>query len=649
MLPYLNPCTERIITIKSFIIDIETEAIINPQKVWMVVLRDVSNPDKILVYHNLHNNPSDLLKFNTLGLENCILIGHNIIDYDLPILERVCNFKYTKDLVIDTLVTSRLINYNISGRHSLDAWGRRLKVPKGDFHDFSKYSEEMEAYCIQDTLVTLKLYKLFEEYIHSDQWKQSLRIEHDTAFTCTQMKQNGFCFNIQEARKVYTSISTELAKLDKELISSFPPKASFISLVSPKNTAKGKISLSSIPRNLFQDTSNLSVGSTFSYFDWEVFNPASPKQIVDRLNEAGWKPTEKTKGHIQCERELRWCRDKERRKELQQKLDNYKTYGWKVSEENLLTLPKDAPEASRKLVQRLILASRKSTLDEWLKAYNPYTKRIHGNFNHIGAWTQRKSHNGPNMANIPSGDTPYAHVMRSMWCIPKGKLLVGVDADSIQLRILAHYMNDPTFTFALTQGKKEDGTDAHTINMKALGPICASRDDAKTFIYAWLLGAGYEKIAQILKCTVDKAKEACNNFLESYPGLKELKQRRIPEDARRGYFEGIDRRLVLCDNEHLMLAGYLQSGESISMKQANRVWVKELNTKGIEFKQVNDVHDEWQTEVEDNMEVAKEVAHIQAEALRLTGEYFNLNCPLAGSYTNGKGEFTIGDNWSITH
>ncbi len=259
------------------------------------------------------------------------------------------------------------------------------------------------------------------------------------------------------------------------------------------------------------------------------------------------------------------------------------------------------------------------------------------------------SHSDPNMANVPSGDTPYAHEMRSLWIAGKDRLLVGVDADGIQLRVLAHYMNDPRFTEALVAGDKSNGTDAHTLNKLALGPVCSSRDVAKTFVYAWLLGAGTGKIAQILDCSHSEAKEACDNFVRAYPGLETLKTVTIPRDARQGYFTGLDGRLVLQDSEHLMLAGYLQNGEAIVMKRANVLWRKRLLKERVPFWQVNLVHDEYQTETVNDQKIATYVAEVQADAIRQVGIDLGLNCPMAGSIIGAHGQLTIGHNWSQTH
>lgn len=640
------------------ICDIETERLDNPEKLWLVVCREVDT-GAIHVFRNLHDTsiseyvrydkdgaPPELVHegscvrgdFASLASHVTCWIGHNFLAFDRPHIERLSGYRIDHSLCIDTLVVSRLLNFDLEGGHSLAAWGDRLGCPKTHFKAFDAYSLEMELYCLQDTLVNLKIYHKLEPYIRSSLWSKSLRVEHEIAQISHAMHETGFAFDIETAKNLHQEISQKLEVLDQELQEAFPPRSCLIKEVTPKATKFGTISRVDFRWLENGDLSPFEVGCPFSRIEFVPFNAGSPKQIVERLNEAGWKPFEKTKGHIQAERDG----DEE-------KLQEYRVYGWKVSEANLATLPRDAPEAARKLVERLLLASRKSTLEEWLKAFNEHTNRIHGSFNHIGAWTGRMSHARPNMANIPSGSTQYADQMRSLWCVPDDRLLVGVDADGIQLRVLAHYMDDPAFTRALVDGRKEDESDAHSMNKKALGYVCKSRDDAKTFIYAWLLGAGIPKQAQILGCTNPEAKDANDKFLDFYPALKDLKRKRIPLDAERGYFEGLDGRCVLCNNEHLMLAGYLQNGESVIMKHANVLWRARLIKERIPFWQVNFVHDEWQTETVNDTDVAKYIAQVQADAIKETGEMLGLKCPMAGSILNSHKVLAIGKNWSQTH
>jgi len=644
------------------ILDIETNAIDNPDKLWCIVVKDVDTGE-VRTWGNASGCLEGLAEgFLSFSQSVSCWIGHNFISYDLPHLARlVPGFSFDPAPVIDTLVTARLLNYQVDGGNSLEAWGNRLGFPKADFSDFSAFSQQMLDYCINDVLVTEKLYALLRPYISSDQWKRSLRLEHDIAFLCNDLSHNGFGFDLDRAVSLHLAISGRLGELADALRSEFPPKPRRHREVHPKLTASG--TLSRVDFRWLDDPRDLSSfnGGPFSRITWEPFNPGSPKQCVERLWECGWKPYDKTKGHISAERRLssRHLRGtatatSERSRHPasgldggggsgrgERDLDHYKFYGYKINEANLATLPRDAPEAAKKLVEWLMLDSRRSTLEEWFAAYNKETGRIHGRFNHIGAWTGRMSHNSPNMANIPGHGSPYGDEFRSLWKAPEGSYLVGVDADGIQLRVLAHYMNDLDFIAALTKGRKEDGTDAHTLNQRALGDACRDRDTAKTFIYAFLLGAGTAKIAEILGCSGDEARSAVEAFLSYYPGLRGLKDHRIPADAARGYFIGLDSRLVACDSEHLMLAGYLQNGEAVIMKTANLIWRENLRKEGIVFKQVNFVHDEWQVEV-NSLTDATKTANIMVSAIEEAGRQLKLNCPLAG---NAK----IGTTWLDTH
>ena len=610
------------------VIDIETDDL-NAKHIWCIVCQDVATGEQV-VFHKPTEDKAAAEAFLSYISKATALIGHNVIGFDIPVLHRLLGMPYNPKAVIDTLVVSQLLNYNIPGGHSLDAWGERLKLPKTKFSDFSKYSEEMVSYCKQDVRVSTQLFKTFKPYIESDAWRKSLRLEHDVAWLCGDLTATGFGFDYDTAQKLHSEIISKIKILYDELQAAFPPRSKLVREITPVLTKHGTLHQKDFRWIKDGLLTGYGQGQTFSLIQWESFNPGSPKQCVERLNEAGWRPTEKTKGHIQAERD----RDRE-------KLKHYATYGWSVSETNLATLPKTAPPAARKLVEWLLLDSRRSTLEEWFNAYNPATLSIHGRFRHIGAWTGRMSHASPNMANIPSSGSLYGDDFRKLWRARGNGYLVGVDADAIQLRVLAHYMDDPRFTGALVSGDKASGTDAHTLNQRALGSVCRTRDIAKTFIYAWLLGAGTGKIAQILDCYIGDAREAIESFISYYPGLRELREDRIPADASRGYFLGIDGRKVVQDSSHLMLAGYLQNGEAVIMKQANLLWQAQARKEGLLFKQVNFVHDEWQTEVYD-LTTADRIGILKVQSIIDAGELLQLKCPLAGNAI-------IGRNWLDTH
>jgi len=504
----------------------------------------------------------------------------------------------------------------------------------------------MVAYCRQDVELTAKLYKHLLEDIDLEQWQTAIDIELAAAHYCHIMKQTGFAFDIEGARDLHKQIVDRLVHLDKEILDAFPPKTVLLREITPSATKYGtlhKKDFKWLERRAdgSLDLTPYSVGAPFSLVKFEPFNPGSTTQIIERLNKAGWKPTEKTKGHIAFEKEFQrlpqW-----KKKEQQAKLAEWQTWGWKVSETNLDTLPPDAPKAAQLLRERLILDRRRSTLEEWFAAYSPSDGRIHGTINHIGAWTHRCSHNNPNMANIVSTDKLYGEEMRAFWRAPEDRWLVGVDADGIQLRVLAHYMDDPRFTEALVNGSKDRGTDAHSLNRKALGSVCGSRDIAKTFIYSWLLGAGAQKTAEILGCSLSAARKARDDFVEYYPGLRRLKTETVVSDALRGFFVGLDGRFVPCDSEHLMLSGYLQNGEAVIMKKAMDIWYPTLKDKEVDFKLCDFVHDEWIIETRRCVATAKYILKVVTDSIRQAGEVLKTKCPMKG---NGQ----VGKNWAEVH
>lgn len=627
------------------ILDIETDGI-DPSTIWVCVTKEYStNEVKVWL------KPDGLKQY----LEGSWLVTHNGLWFDVPVLNRLWNTRIDPTKCFDTLVFSRLFNSWDYSRHSLGDWGVRLGCPKSEWSDWSKLSPEMVEYCKQDVEVEHKLFDFFKPYLDDKRYEKANLIEHRAAIICTEMHYNGFGFDLKGANELSSKIAGELRTLSDEVQSAFPPRKITLKTILPIPTKTGSINRKDfrwITDGRTPEEHGYRVGVPVDIFDTIEFNPASPKQCIERLNEFGWKPTEKTKGHTKAERDLKWARGKDR-KELLEKLEGYKETGWTISEENLSTLPDTAPAAAKLLVRHILLTRRLTTLTEWINAYNERTKRIHGEVRPIGTWTHRAAHKNPNTGNIARVTSEFGGEMRSLWMAGLGYRQIGCDAEGIQLRILAHYMDDEEFTKALVSGRSDDGTDVHTLNWKKLNgsacltthdeePICKDRTTAKTFIYSYLLGAGVAKTAQIFSCTTDQATIARERFVNSFPGLNTLKTKLIPSDAKRGWFEGLDSRPVMCDSEHLMLAGYLQNGESIVMKHANWKWREDL--KNYNVFQMNYVHDEWQSRVRDGLpdDVYEYIAKTMAESITWAGVDLGVKCPLAGSYK-------IGYNWKDCH
>jgi DNA polymerase-1 len=641
--------------------DCETNGLKNPSRLWIIVCREVSSR-KVEIFLEPDRNPEPFLKYASTVTG---WIGHNFLAFDYRQINRLIPGAYIDPgTVIDTLIVSRLVNFLRDG-HSLEDYGEEFGVPKVGNEDWSQLTQQMIDRCVSDTDINLRLYLRLQKYIESPIWRSALRTEHDIAVVCNEIQDNGFYFDRAQAASLLIDITEKVSQLEYELTSAFPAKCVFVKEVHPRLTKFGTLNRTDFRWLLAEaertgtaaDLSAYSADAPFSRISWRPFNPGSPPQVVERLNAAGWQPTEKTKTHFKAEKEYK----RHPTKENEERWKSFLLTGWKISETNLSSLPSTAPRAAHSLVRYLKLNNRKKLLATWLEA-SEADSRVHPTVNGLGAWTGRASHSDPNVANIPT-EKPQDpaeikelnNVLRSLFCVPKDRLLVGVDADGIQLRILAHYIEDPRFTAALVSGDKSLNTDVHSLNVSAIGPACKGRRDAKTFIYAWLLGAGVERVQEILDCDRASAQDARNRFLTYYPGLQRLKEEIIPLDAIRGYFEGFDGRFVQIYGEdenqrqHYCLGGYLQNGESVIMKRAKLIWIPKLRKERIPFWLVNWVHDEWQTETVNDYDTALYIAQTQADSIRQAGEDLGLRCPMAGSILNAHEKIAINVNWRETH
>ena len=621
--------------------DIETESL-KAEKIWCICTKE-KDTGAINQFLNLHEDMAERERFIAYSKKVTRWVGHNFINFDGPVINRIVGPVVDMTKIVDTLVVSMTVDFGI-GSHSLGTWGEKLGYPKDNFKDFEGgLTQEMLDYCHRDVEVTEQLFKHFSSQIKGKAWSKALRLEHDVAIICQQMHEGGFEFDINSAEAMHIEITKRLQELEERIHQAFPPKLELVKEIKYRTKADGELfknvadAINTYPKTEIR-------GTTLQCYDYITFNPGSTKQRIERLWEAGWNPVDKTVGHRVAIRDGNI-----------DKLDYYNKYGWTVSEENLKTLPKSAPEGAHALAEWLTLEGRRSTLSEWLQAFSDSNDtRIHGSFMHIGSWTGRMAHRNPNMGNIPSvfhGEaktavekvkSDYDGRFRDLWTTPEGCYLVGTDASGIQLRILADIMESKQYIKAIIEGKSEDQTDIHNLNRKALGLSGITRDMAKTFIYAFLLGAGTAKIAQILKTNMGQAGKAVNNFTESIEGLATLKKKVIPEIARQGYFKGYDGRRVVVPSEHKTLAGMLQNGETLVMKYATRRWMEEASNQGLDFKVCTWVHDEWQTEIRGSLEDAERLAKIQREAIEWAGLHLGIMCPLAG-------ESSIGKSWKDTH
>lgn len=468
---------------------------------------------------------------------------------------------------LDTLVMSRLWNPSIEGGHSLAAWGRRLGYEKHDFetHRFDEgYCDEMGTYCQQDVAVLQKLYHHLDTKLRDSGFSdRSVVLEHKAAKVTDDMCRRGFPFNVEEAELISLQHMHRMAEITRELQERWPP------IITERWSEK-----------------------TGKRLKDEVieFNVGSRQQIAARLEVEGVKFTEFTP-----------------------------TGRPKIDETTLSNLDH---EAAQIIGEYLKLLKMSGMVDSWLK-YVDEDGRIRGYVNSCGTVTGRMTHSNPNLGQIPiRGGKLY----RQLFTASEGKRIVGADASGLELRMLAHYMQDEEYTHHILEG------DIHAYNQEQAG--LATRDQAKTFIYAFLYGAGNAKIGSIVGGTSKDGAALKAKFLSGVPKLRDL-QAKVGRIAEGGSLPGLDGRRVRVRSAHSALNALLQSAGAIVMKQAMNK-VPEIDG----FDLLMHVHDEFQGEADPGRE--EEVGNQLVDTIIQAGKDFDLRCPLDGEWKSGL-------TWAETH
>jgi DNA polymerase I-like protein with 3'-5' exonuclease and polymerase domains len=500
-----------------------------------------------------------------------LLIGHNGISFDFPILNKYWGTKITLSQTKDTLIMSRLSNPSRHGGHSLKNLATLVGRTKKEFDDFDQgITPEMLEYCKEDVIICGELYLYLTQELQGFS-EQSVELEHKVAAIISKQEKHGFMLDVTKAITLVTDWKTDLATIEEGLQEVFPP------IVTERISEKTGKQLKD---------------------DVELFNPGSRQQIAKRLMTLGWKP------------------------------EKYTEKGQVIVDESVL-VGIDIPEA-KLIAHYLLLQKRVAQVESWLDAVSK-DGRVHGKVISNGAVTGRMTHHSPNMAQVPSSSSPFGEDCRACWTVPEGKVLVGADAASLELRMLAHYMKDQDYVTEVVSG------DIHTKNQNAAG--LQTRAQAKTFIYALLYGAGPAKIGSVVGGSAKEGKALIDTFLRNTPALKALREK-VERLSSEGWLPGLDGRRLFVRSTHAALNTLLQGAGAIVMKQALVILDSKLRKLSLNAQFVVNVHDEFQLEV--SQEEADLVGSLAVGSIKEAGVKLGLRCPLDGEYKKGK-------TWAMTH
>ena len=596
------------------VFDIETDGLYDQvTQVFCIVIYDI-NREETFTYGP--DCVDDALAHLATG---DVLIGHNVIFYDVPVLEKLHSFN-TKARIIDTLICTRLIwpkeklydldiqlypevPKNYRGLAGLKAWGYRLSDKKIEFKDFSEYSEEMLVYCKQDVSVTSKLWKHIANQGYPE---QALKLEHDFALAINKQIRAGVPFDVDAAIDFVDDLRARETQLETELKEIFPP-LEHRSWFTPKVNNKNRGYVKGVP---------------FEKVRYDEFNPGSRNQIADRLKaKYGWEPEKTTDKNNPI-----------------------------LNDEVLEALP--YPEA-KPLAEYMLVKKRLGQIADgnnaWLRLVNNDSGRMHGDVVTNGCVTGRCAHRYPNMGQVPASYSPYGKECRSLFHAPQGWDMIGIDAKALELRCLAGYLaiyDGGEYARVVT----DPTIDIHVYNQERFG--VATRDISKRLLYAVLYGAGHLKAGSIVDPN-EKDEEvlrklgrtAINSFMDEVPALKELKQRIESQIAHNDHLIGLDRRILYCRSAFKGLNVLLQSAGAILMKQVvinihDNIESALSLPHGAGWEQVLMVHDEVQLVCS-----PKYTEEIRAQALAAfpqAQQFFEFLCDI-------EGDSRVGSNWSMTH
>jgi DNA polymerase I-like protein with 3'-5' exonuclease and polymerase domains len=547
------------------------------------------------------------------------LIGHNIIGFDLPVLKHLYDWEpHETTKITDTLVMSYLLNPDRrkpssntgkSGPHSLESWGCRLGKIKPSHETWARLDPAMLERCIADVGITELTYLALQEEARGHNWTTALDLEHAVARIEAEKERLGVKFDRDKAHEYIDELSNRIGDIDDQLLPNLKSAVKPWGVdVSKPYTVKG--TLKKLVLDHWSGTpSELSamVGGPFTRIKYEPLNLGSVPQVKEYLlKHEGWQPDD-------------W------------------NYNKQTGEKSSPKLTESSLESVKgklgKLIKgRIVNRHRRSQIEGWLENLREDC-RLTAATVPCGTNTGRMRH--ISVANVPQAkdDVYFGWEMRSLFTASPERELVGHDAKGLELRMLAHYMNDEDFTEAVLHG------DIHEFNRERAG--LPTRENAKTFIYAFLYGAGDEKIGSIVGGTATHGAALRRDFLRTLPKLEKL-IRNVKRASGKGYVKGLDGRKIWMRRDSISgevkkntaLNCLLQSAGAIIMKEASVILDSTKKEANLDAWKVVDYHDEQVNDV--YIPHVEEFMELSVNSVVKAGTEYNLRCPLDADVKRGR-------------
>jgi len=636
---------------KRYVFDIECDGLLDEAtKIWIAVVIDLDTKKEYIFSdytgHDGDGHVNSMAAFFPFIEEADELIGHNIISYDIPVLKKLADWEPDgKVRLVDTMLLSQMMDYKRFGfGHSLERWGEYLGLHKKEIEDWSEWTDDKVERCLVDTRINLKVYHLLEAEVKRKIQKKpcikkSVSAEFATAEFFAKAKERGWLIDVRKLKRTMKRMEDQLQAIrdivEPQMLGRYKPKYGYVTHEdgfgeeyklgkTRKPVFKKNGEYNSHTANLFgiepqRGLSDRPIAGEYTPLEYHPPDINSNDSLKQFLFAKGWKP-------------LDW---------------NVKKIGrqWVKTSPKLCEVSLAKLGRIGKYIDRYnTTSSRYNILRGWYENLDE-NNRLHGDAFSIGTPTFRCRHKG--IVNVPSTEAVWGKAMRAIFIADPGNVIVGGDSAGNQARALCHDVNSEDFT----RRRIGPGAEIHQDNADILSSpeMKVERAQAKRWYYAWLFGAGAEKLSRYILGYNDKelGQELSDRFLAANPELDDLLKKLAAiyektlkiNHGEKGYIPAIDGRKVYIDSKHKALNYRLQSTEAITCKAALLYAVRKLKEENIPWWPLIFYHDELQ--IETPKEYGQRVAEILEEAFREAPKWFGVNIM--------DGDSKVGRSWLQTH